>query len=120
MALPAALLVCGLCFSLGSLWPRHTALPKLAACIAWVILAFDQDPTDLSWRAYWNPTGAGMITLLGDQYQRAVQAASVLSLQQAVPNLQPWLGPFLVLAAVGALLGLASAFGFRRFRETLQ
>jgi hypothetical protein len=120
LVLPAGALVCGLCFGLGSLWPRVTALPKLAACLAWVILAFDQDPTDLSWRAYWNPTGAGMITLLGDQYQKAVQAASVLSLQQAMPNLQPWLGPFLALAVVGLLLGLASPFGFRRFQESLQ
>ena len=123
VALPAAISIGSLCFCLGTLWPRATALPKLGVCVAWVILAFDMDPTDLTWRAYWNPTGAGLITLLADRFQQAAQAAvsaaGLLRLQQVAPSLRPWAGPFWALAALGLLLALVSAVGFRRFRECL-
>jgi hypothetical protein len=131
IALPASILVGSLCFCLGTLFPRFTAVPKLGICLAWIILALDTDPTDLSWRVYWNPTGAGMITQIVNQYQVSVQRAMqnvtgpaamagvTLRLQQIMPDLHPWSGPFLALVAMGLLLGLLTAFGFRRFSQSI-
>jgi hypothetical protein len=130
-ALPASLLEGSLCFCLGTLFPRVTVVPKLAICLGWIILALDTDPTDLSWRAYWNPTGAGMITQVVNQFQDSVQkelqnaagpqfiAGIILRLQQNMPDLRPWSGPFLVLAGIGLLLGLVAVFSFRRFRNSM-
>jgi len=124
LALPAGIAIGSLCFCLGTLWPRVTTLPKLAVTVAWVILAFDMDPTDLTWRAFWNPTGAGLITLLADRFQQAAltasSAADLLRLQQVAPSLRPWAGPYWALALIGVLLALVTALGFRRFRECLQ
>ncbi len=132
VALPAAILVGSLCFSLGARFPRYTVIVKVAICIAWVILALDQDPRDLGWRAYWNPTGAGMITILFTRFLQQAQAnlqnvtpttrqaEIVLRLQQQMPDLHPWLGPSLVLAVFGIFLGALSALGFRRFRDILE
>ena len=131
LTLPTAILVCSLCFCLGTLFPRLTALPKLAACIAWIILALDNDPTDLTWRAYWNPTGAGMITLLYEEFQELVQkglpailgsvqqAEFIQRIQQFMPDLRPWAGPFLALAGIGMLLGFLTVISFNRFRNCL-
>ena len=131
LALPAGILIGSLCFCLGTLFPRFTAIPKLAICMAWIILALDNDPTDLTWRAYWNPTGAGMVTLVYKQFQdlaqnglkntlaAAQQAQLILRIQQSLPNLWPWVGPFLALAGIGFLLGFLAIFSFRRFRNAM-
>lgn len=131
VVLPSAVFVGSLCFSLGTQFPRYTVIVKVAACIAWVILALDQDPRDLGWRAYWNPTGAGMITTLLTRFLQDAQASLqqvtgaarqtevVLHMQQAMPNLTPWLGPYLVLAGLGIVLATLSALGFHRFRDIL-
>jgi hypothetical protein len=131
IALPSSILVGSLCFCLGTLFPRITAVPKLGICLAWIILALDTDPTDLSWRVYWNPTGAGMITQIVNQYQISVQrelqnaaspaafAGVTLRLQQVMPVLRPWAGPFLALVAIGFLMGLLTAFSFRRFSQSI-
>jgi hypothetical protein len=131
LTLPAGLLVGSLSFCLGTLFPRLTAIPKLAISIAWIILALDNDPTDLTWRAYWNPSGAGMITLVYQHFQDlaesglktalgpAQQAELILRLQQSLPDLRPWLGPFLALAGIGLLLGLLAIASFQRFRSSM-
>ncbi len=131
LTLPAGLLAGSLCFCLGTLFPRVTAVPKIATSLAWVILALDNDPTDLTWRAYWNPTGAGMITLAYKHFQDLAEAGLktalnpaggselILHLQQNLPDLQPWLAPFLALAGIGLLLGLLTVAGFRRFRSSM-
>ncbi len=133
LTLPAAILVGSLCFCLGTLFPRVTAIPKIAMGIAWIILALDNDPTELmrTRRAYWNPTGAGMITLAYKQFQDLanhelkntlgpVQRANlIIRLQQNLPNLQPWIGPFLILATIGLLLGFLAIVSFRRFRSVM-
>lgn len=131
LAIPAGILVGSLCFCMGTLFPRLTAIPKLAICMAWIILALDNDPTDLTWRAYWNPTGAGMITLAYKHFQdlaqnglknalaAAQQAQLILRIQQSLPDLRPWLGPFLALAGIGFLLGFLAIFSFRRFRSAM-
>lgn len=129
-AVPAAILVGSVCFCLGGFFPRFTLAPKLAVCAAWIWLALPPDPADLSWRVYWNPTGAGLITQVMAQYQAAVQRqiqttagipsipGVLLRLQQAAPVLSPWTGPFLALAGVGLLLGLAGVFYFGQGKES--
>ncbi len=131
LTIPAGMLVGSLCFCLGTLFPRLTVIPKLAVCIAWIILALDNDPTDLTWRAYWNPTGAGMITQAFARFEGLVthglkstpgsleQAELVLRLQQNLPNLYPWLLPFVTLALIGLLLGFLTMIGFQRFRNVM-
>jgi len=133
LTLPAGILVGSLCFCLGTLFPRITAIPKIAMGIAWIILALDNDPTELmrTGRAYWNPTGAGMITLAYKQFQDsasnrlkntlgAVQRADlIMCLQQSLPDLRPWIGPFLILAVIGLLLGFLTIISFRRFRSVM-
>jgi len=131
LTLPAGILVGSLCFCLGTLLPRLTAIPKLAVSMAWIILALDNDPTDLGWRAYWNPSGAGMATLVFKHFQdlaesglKAVhgnvqQVELILRLQQSLPDLRPWIGPFLALTAIGLLLGTLAIFSFRRFRSSM-
>lgn len=133
LTLPAAMLVGSICFCLGTLFPRVTAIPKIAMGIAWIILALDNDPTELmrNRRAYWNPTGAGMITLAYKQFQDLAnhelkntldsvqQANLIIRLQQSLPNLRPWIGPFLILAAIGLFLGFLAIVSFRRFRSVM-
>jgi len=132
LTLPVTVLICSLCFCLGTLFPRVTALPKLAECIAWIILALDNDPTDLSWRVYWNPTGAGLMTMAYKQFQDLVQkglarplgaaqqAEFILRIQQNMPDVRPWIGPFVALAGIGLLLVFLAVFSFRRFRRFKQ
>ncbi len=131
LTLPAGLLAGSLCFCLGTFFPRVTAIPKIATSLAWVILALDNDPTDLTWRVYWNPTGAGMVTLAYKHFQDlaevglkttlnpAGQAELILHLQQHLLDLRPWLAPFLALAGIGVLLGLLAMVNFRRFRGSM-
>lgn len=131
IALPATVLVCSLCFGLGALFPGFTAVTKLAACMAWVFLALDQDPRDLGWRVYWNPTGSGLATMLihelGQEIQNGARSVSsaaeryqvTLHLQQQMPDVRPWIGSFLVLAGVGVLLVVLAAARFQRFRDVM-
>ena len=131
LAFPAGMLLASLCFCMGTLFPRVTAVPKLASCLAWIILALDNDPTDLTWRAYWNPTGAGMITLAYNQFQELAkkglkgllgagqQAELILRFQQNLPDLRPWVGPFAALTVIGLLLGLLTVVSFQRFRGVM-
>ena len=131
LTLPAGMLVGSLCFCLGTMFPRLTVIPKLAVCIAWIILALDNDPTDLTWRAYWNPTGAGMITQAYARFEGLVthglksipgslkQMELILRIQQNLPNLYPWLPPFATLALIGLLLGFLTMIGFQRFRNVM-
>ncbi len=128
VVVPAAVTLASLGVALGSLLPRYSVVPKVALSIAWVILALDNDPRDLGWRDYWNPTSAGVAKLLLlqlTQLSRPItqgvqspteQAAQVLQLQTQPLDLSPWLGPFVTLAAVGVLLVIGAAVSFRRFR----
>ena len=131
IALPETILICSLCFALGAFFPRFTIATKLALCIAWVILAFDTDPRDVGWRAYWNPTGAGMATLLTNQLRLQVQdavqsvaglagqARVALQVQQQMPDVRPWVGPYVAWVVFGVLLVALAAVTFRRFRDVL-
>jgi hypothetical protein len=124
-AVPAAVLVGSVCIWLGGLLPRFTLAGKLAVCAAWVWLAVQRDPLDLSWRVIWNPTGAGLITQVLAQYQAGVQRqlqtavgipsipGVLLHAQQAPLVLSQW-RPFAVLGAAGLGLGLAAVAYFSR------
>jgi len=132
--IPATILVSGLSFALATQWPRLAILTKLAVLVGWVILEF-QNLADMqghnAWRAFWNPTSRGMLLTLGpqfaqryDEHVRSVasieqQARIALQLQQQLPNVWPWVAPYLLLACLGlALVALAGAT-CQRFRSIL-
>ena len=132
LVLPATVFIGSLSFAFGTLFPRLTNMIKLAVLIGWIFMALDLDPRGVNtWRTYWNPTGAGIAKVvvphMVQRYQQAVQqttdstqhARIALDVQQHMPDLTPWVGPFLTLVVFGIVLSVLTALSFRRFRDVL-
>jgi hypothetical protein len=132
LVVPATVTLASLGVALGAVLPRHSVVPKVVLSIAWVILSLDNDPRDLGWRDYWNPTSAGvakvLLLRLAQQSRPllaglpipAPQVARALQLQEQPLDLAAWLGPFAALVVLGVLLVVATAMSFRRFRSPLE
>lgn len=130
----ATILVSGLSFALGTQWPQLAIVTKLAVLVGWIILEF-QNLADMqghnAWRAFWNPTSRGMLLTLGPQFaqhygEQARNVANVehqvqiaMQLQQQLPNLWPWVAPYLLLACLGLALVALAGVTFQRFRTIL-
>ncbi len=124
IVIPAAILIAGLGFSLGTLWPRRTRLIMLGLLIAWLLFFTVGDVLSV------NPTG---ISMLGSQIPRLVQAvnaqlASIPADQQAAwlgrieavsPDVRGWWLAQYAQAAAGVACVAVAAAGFRRFRKEL-
>jgi hypothetical protein len=73
---PAVVLVSGLSFSLGTLFPRYTSLVKALVVLAWFLASYEglfawgsgNDPAS----AYWDPTSRAMVGTLGRPYRQAL------------------------------------------------
>jgi hypothetical protein len=129
--LPATVLISGVSFALGTLWPRQTNLIKVGVLIGWLLgstaVELQTGPSPVV--AAWDPTSAFMSQMLDSQYyglfgadpQKILDAphalAQVRAVEYLMPDLGPWVGPHLLYVGLGlAAVGLA-AWRFRRFRD---
>jgi ABC-type transport system involved in multi-copper enzyme maturation permease subunit len=124
IVIPATLLIAGLGFSLGTLWPRRTRMIMLGLLIAWVLFFTVGDVLRL------NPTG---VSILGTLIPRLVQtsnthlaavpaekqAAWLAQLEATPPDVSAWWLPQYSQAAVGMLCVVVAAIMFRRYRKEL-
>jgi ABC-type transport system involved in multi-copper enzyme maturation permease subunit len=125
LAVPATLLIAGLGFSLGTLWPRRARVMTLALLITWMLLFTLGNVLGV------NPTGNVMVVALVPGLMSSVQtqiagaspAQQALIIQQ-VQAVAPDLGRYLLaqysLAALGLLLVAVTAAVFRRFQQLLE
>jgi hypothetical protein len=132
LIVPATVLVSGLSFALGTVFPRQSTVVKIVILVGWVVGA-EIVPVGLgsslasSWYGDWDPTGA--VTALrmlsqtpAGQLNTATSAAqfqqNLLTLENTMPNIGGWFAPHLLLAGVGLALAALTAIAFRRFRKT--
>jgi len=125
IVIPPTLLIAGIGFSLGTLWPRKTRTIMLGIVITWVLF---YTVGQVLWI---NPTGINIIYNLIPQFIQTVEAnfASIPvsqrdiwvgQLQAVSPNLGVWVLPQYSLASFGILLVLVAAIAFKRFRNELE
>lgn len=134
VVLPAATLLLSLSFALGTLWPRLANVLKLAVLIAWIgIFVFGRGGSLPAWFQQWipgwDPTSYSLAAAGEDlATQRYAQLAAgatgtaqaaVLTAQDRLPSLQPWVLPHLGLVVLGLACAVVAAIGFRRFRDVL-
>jgi ABC-type transport system involved in multi-copper enzyme maturation permease subunit len=128
LVIPAVVLLSGVSFFLGTLLPRLATPIKVMLVLTWGVLSVVVDiGHGLGWFGYWTPTGNGVLKVIPPQVAADYAArlaggaapASAATVQQAMPNLVPWVGPHLGLVAIGLLAGLVAAVAFRRFKEVL-
>ncbi len=122
VVIPATILIAGLGFSLGTLWPQRTRLIMLGLLIAWLLFFTVGDILSV------NPTG---VSILGTQISRLVQAANAQlasipadqqaawleRLQVASPDVSGWWLTQYAQAALGIICVVVAAAGFRRYRK---
>jgi ABC-type transport system involved in multi-copper enzyme maturation permease subunit len=124
IVLPPTILISGLGFGLGTLWPRRTRAIMVGILIAWILLFTVSNVIGI------NPTGASVVGNLIPQLVQNAQSAwatiptdqrgaFVQQIQAKLPDLSSWFLPQYSLAAVGLLFAAAAAAGFRRFRNEL-
>jgi ABC-type transport system involved in multi-copper enzyme maturation permease subunit len=124
LVVPALIIIAGLGFTLGTLWPRHSRVMMLALLILWMLLFTVGGILGV------NPTGNMMVIRLAPDLIQRVQAQLsavpadqrtqiVLQAEAHLPDLSSVILPQYGLAAVGAALVAVAAGAFRRFRQVL-
>jgi ABC-type transport system involved in multi-copper enzyme maturation permease subunit len=134
IVLPATVLLNGISFALGTISPRLAVPMKLAALIGWIVLFIQGDFIKDrlgQWLWYWNPTSAGVLQVLLPQFiqnllnsfkgtpTNAQLEQLAFQLQQQLPNLTPWVLPYLGLVAIGLALVAVASMRFERFRNVM-
>jgi ABC-type transport system involved in multi-copper enzyme maturation permease subunit len=125
IVIPSTILIAGVGFSLGTLWPRRSRIIELGILIAWILFFTVGDVVKII-----NPTGIGIVGELVPQIIQSAnsnlaslpadqQAVWVQQIQAHLPDLRAWLLPQYSLAIAGMLCVVASAVAFRRFRREL-
>jgi ABC-type transport system involved in multi-copper enzyme maturation permease subunit len=130
--IPVTIVISCISFTAGTLFPRFTTLMKIMIIIGWIYIAIIiRAPDNTHWFTYWNPTSAGMSSALQGQffqhYDSVVRdvvesdrkAEIAFQLQQQLPDVSPWITPYIALVGSGILLVTFAVVGFRRFRNTL-
>ncbi|MBF6614153.1 MAG: hypothetical protein IVW55_13585 [Chloroflexi bacterium] len=140
--LPAAVLVSGMGFTLGTLLPRYSNAAKAAVVIFWVLSQFAAALWENTASPYTVIDPAGMVMSqvvqgpYGEAYHTRIsslaqsgeeqsqpvtreKAQEVLTVvEQTMPDLWPWIPPRAGYIVVGLGLGAFAAARFRRFRNT--
>ncbi len=134
LVLPATVLLSGVSFAVGTLWPRHALTLKIPILTSWIILSYMSTRLkDLlgDWLLYFNPTSQGLANTLLQQFERVfngdiARVASIeqhrqilFQLQQQLPDLTPWLLPYLTLITISLLSVGLTAATFRRFQNVM-
>jgi hypothetical protein len=125
VVIPPTILISGLGFSLGTLWPRRSRMIELGILIGWILFYTVGDVVKII-----NPTGVSIVGGLIPQIIQSAnsnlaslpadqKAAWVQQIQAHLPDLRAWLLPQYSLAFAGILCVLAAAAGFRRFCKEL-
>lgn len=131
--IPATVLLSGVSFTLGTMFPRYASLLKLAVIVGWFMLFFLSDVLDRgkTWFTYWNPLSYGLMRVNLERYLARYQHALAssqdgmphtvvaLTLQQQRPDLWPWVLPHLALVGLALTLVAVAAARFGRFRSLL-
>ena len=124
IVIPATILIAGVGFSLGTLWPRRTRMIMLGILIAWVLFYTVGSVLRI------NPAGTGIVGSLIPLLIRSAntslasiptdqQAAWIQKIQATLPDFQSWALSQSGLAFAGILCVVAATAGFRRFRNEL-
>jgi ABC-type Na+ efflux pump permease subunit len=143
IVLPPTILLTGVSFLFGTLYPRRATLVKLAVMVGWFILAqvLGRTAPQCQHCAYasgtvvahaaWDPTSLALQNLqspaslsqqLASQTQSLSDAAflaQVHALEQQLPDVSAWIVPHLAWMVSGCVLAAVAAFAFRRFREVI-
>jgi hypothetical protein len=131
--LPATILLTGVGFTLGTLWPRRSTTMMLGMLVVWVMLyAFGSLLFGLPghFYVYLDPTSTGILgtvyPVLLQNLQSALanvpvnqRSAVVLEIQKTLPDLSAWLIPHIGLALLGIAVVEVAAASFKRFRDVL-
>jgi len=141
MVIPATILVSGLSFALGAVFPRQATLVKIIILVGWIFGAViappsgggsgDSTTTIPAWYVNWDPTSGatarGILNHYDTAFQNPIQhPTSVAQLQQLLlsvenmtPNTSGWLVPHLIIAVASLALVALAAFAFKRSRDVL-
>jgi hypothetical protein len=142
LIVPATIVVSGLSFVFGTLFPRLTILVKVAIMVAWFVVAempfaqLDDASHSASfslpaWYVNWDPTGTGIalglfnwymtaFSNLGDRAATTAQTQlGLLMVENSLLDLGGWLVPHLLLAGFSLALVLIVGLVFKRSRPTL-
>ena len=122
--IPPTILIAGVGFGLGTLWPRKTRMIMLGILIVWILFFTMGNLLRI------DPTG---MNVLGILIPRLIQSANtnlasiptgqravwIQQLQATLPDLRGWMLSQSILAFSGILFVVAAAAGFRRFQNEL-
>ncbi len=132
---PATILLSSLSFALGTLLPRQSMLIKIVILLAWIIgvvilaSAIDRSNAPSAGYSAWDPTSAATVSgllfpydsNLTSQLQTATSQAQaqhiLLTVENTLYSVGPWLVPHLIEAGLSLLLVVLAAFTFQRFRN---
>lgn len=128
--LPPVLILSGISFGLGTLWPRLSLLIKLAVLLLWFLdrpiisRLSSGDALDV-----WDPTSQAVAAtpstgiVMGQLAQQTQHASTPLflaqfhALEQQLPDMSTWIIPRLAWIGLGIACVLLATFCFRRFRD---
>lgn len=128
--LPPVLILSGLSFGLGTLWPRLSLLIKIALLLLWFLdrPIIGRLSTDNAW-AVWDPTSQSVAatpsigTVTGQLAQQTqhmstpVFLVQLRALESQLPEMNTWIMPRLTWIGLGIVCLLLATLWFRRFRD---
>ena len=128
LVVPAVVVLSGVSFLLGTLFPRLATPIRVLIVLLWAVLSVVVDiGHGLGWFGFWTPTGNGVLKVIPQQVAqvyaiqlaRGVPSEAASRVQQTMPDLMPWVGPHLGLVIIGLACGVAAALTFRRFKGVM-